>query len=117
MVFDELIATMAIISNPLSSTIQSGQTGPVSWATKTLAIPVLASRSTVYEPNSGRSPVVCAHITRQSLPAKFRFPGCTMEALGPQQRKPKLASASCRRRRGSAEFGPNLNRLSQSHHP
>jgi hypothetical protein len=31
---------MAISSNPLSSTIQSGQTDPVSRAIKTLAIPV-----------------------------------------------------------------------------
>jgi hypothetical protein len=38
-----------------------------------------------------------------------------MEAAGPKQRKPNIASASCRRQRGSAEFGPNLNRLSQPH--
>jgi hypothetical protein len=43
----------------------------------------------------------------------FRFPGCTMEALNLKQRKPNIASASCRRQRGSAEFG--LNRLLQPH--
>jgi hypothetical protein len=68
--------------------------------------------------SANRIPVVLPHsapeFARQSLPAKFRFPGCTMEALGPKQRKPNIAAASCQTR-GSAEFGPNLNRLSQSH--
>jgi hypothetical protein len=38
---------MAIISNPLSSTIQSRQPAPVSWMTKTLAIPA-GQRTSVF---------------------------------------------------------------------
>jgi hypothetical protein len=34
----------------------------------------LARRIPVCEPNSGRSPALCARITGQSLPAKFGFP-------------------------------------------
>jgi hypothetical protein len=37
---DLAVPAMAIGSNPLSSTMQSWQTDPVSWATKTIAIPV-----------------------------------------------------------------------------
>jgi hypothetical protein len=69
--------------------------------------------------SANRIPAVLPHsapqFACQSLPTKFGFPGCTMEALGSKQRKPNIASASCRRQHGSAEFGPNLNRLSQSH--
>lgn len=50
----------------------------------------LASRSA----SANRIPVVlpwsAPNITGQSLPEKFRFPGCTMEAVGPKQRAPNI---------------------------
>ena len=65
----------------------------------------------VCEPNSDRSPAVCAEYHPPVSACKIPFPelhngsGWT-ETAG-------MASASCRRQRGSAEFG--LNRLSQPH--
>jgi hypothetical protein len=53
----------------------------------------------------------------QSLPAKFGFPSWTMEATGPNGVHASIASASCRRQRGSAEFGSNLEEVCQGFNP
>ena len=104
-------SVMVVGSNPLSSANRPGFSSDKNPRNTGR----LASRGLVCEPNSGRSPVVCAQYRRPVSARKIRFPGCTMEAVGPQQRKRNIASASSRRQRGSAEFDSNLNRLPQSH--
>jgi hypothetical protein len=75
----------------------------------------LARRAPVCEPNSGCSPVVCAQYHRPVSARKIRFPKLDDGSGWTETAAPRIVSASCRRQRGSAEFGSNLNRLLQPH--